>query len=377
MHSAGQAINEAARPDDAVRLLQLARSPSGALDDDVDVLSMAVLAFARSLQGQPAEALRAVEAVGPRVTELLAADPNQGNPVGAGMTFAYCFALVLDGRIDEAVAVAQLVHDETVRSGSPADQALAATLVARMHLFAGRPATARDLADRALASCLEIGQDSGTVLPATVLALAVTQLGDLTRITDLLDVAEMDAAPALGRFDAQAARTWMHAASGELSAARASQVELAERATEAGLHSIALLAVLDLARLGGAQIAADHLESVPTEGDGPYAMATRAYVAALLAGDAPALGAAADRFEAMGAILHAADAAAQEAALHAAEGRKGSAATARGRASVLMARCEGARTPALLGLQRRSRPREPHGARARGRAARGLRSDEP
>ena len=82
------------------------------------------------------------------MTELLAADPNQGNPVGAGMTFAYCFALVLDGRIDEAVAVAQLVHDETVRSGSPADQALAATLVARMHLFAGRPATARDLADR-------------------------------------------------------------------------------------------------------------------------------------------------------------------------------------------------------------------------------------
>ena len=164
VHCAGQAMNEAARPDDAVRLLELARSPSGALDDDVDVQSMAVLAFARSLQARPAEALRAVEAVGPRVAELLAADPNQGNPVGAGLTFAYCFALVLDGRIDEAVAVAQLVHDETVRSGSPADQALAATLAARMHLFAGRPATARDLAEGALASCLEIGQDSGTAL---------------------------------------------------------------------------------------------------------------------------------------------------------------------------------------------------------------------
>ena len=142
----------------------------------------------------------------------------------------------------------------------------------------------------------------------------------------------------------------MHAAAGELSAARASQVELAERATAAGLHSIALFALLDLARLGGAQMAADRLESVPTEGDGPYAIATRAHVAALVAGDAPALAASADRFEAMGAILHAADAAAQEASLHAAEGRKGSAATARGRATVLMARCEGARTPALLGL---------------------------
>ena len=350
VHCAGQALNEAARPDDSVRLLELARSPSGALDDEVDLHCMGVLAFARSMQARPAEALRAVEAVGARVAELLGADPNQGNPVGAGLAFAHCFALVLDGRIDEAVAAAHLVHDETVRSGSRADEALAAAVAARMHLFAGRPTTAGRLAEGALATCLEIGQHSGTAWPATVLALAETQMGDLKRIAALLELAEMDSAPALGRFEAQRARAWMHAASGELSAARDAHVDRAQAATAAGLHSIALFALLDLARLGSAQIAADRLESVPTEGDGPFAVAARAYVTALVARDAPSLRASADRFEAMGAILHAADAAAQEADLHAAEGRKGSAAAARGRATVLMARCEGARTPALLNL---------------------------
>jgi DNA-binding CsgD family transcriptional regulator len=142
----------------------------------------------------------------------------------------------------------------------------------------------------------------------------------------------------------------MHAAAGELSAARASAVERAEQATAAGLHAIALFALHDLARLGGAQMAADRLESVPSEGDGPYALAVRAHVAALVAGDAASLVASADRFDAMGAVLLAAEAAAQEATIHTAAGRKGSAATARGRAAILMTRCEGARTPALLAL---------------------------
>ena len=98
-------------------------------------------------------------------------------------------------------------------------------------------------------------------------------------------------------------------------------------------------------------MAADRLESVPSDGDGPYALAVRAHVAALVAGDAASLAASADRFEVMGAMLLAAEAAAQEATVHAAAGRKGSAATARGRATILMARCEGARTPALLALR--------------------------
>jgi DNA-binding CsgD family transcriptional regulator len=349
VHCGLQAMN-AALPDDAVRLAELACSPSGALDDDVEVQSVAVVAFARSLQGRPTEALRAAESVLARVPEVLAADPIPGNPAGPAATFAYCFALVGDGRIDEAAAAAHFVHDETVRMGSIADQALAATVAARMDLFAGRLATARTLADGALASCLEIGQHAASSWPAAVLGLAAAQQGDLSRIAELLERAEVEWGSRLMRFDAGAARTWMHAAAGEMSAARATTVDCAEQATAAGLHAIALGALHDLARLGGAQMAADRLESVPKEGDGPLAVAIRAHVTALAPGDAPALSASSDRFEAMGAMLFAAEAAAQAAALYTAAGRKGSAATARGRATVLMTRCEGARTPALLDL---------------------------
>ncbi|MGH9234212.1 MAG: LuxR C-terminal-related transcriptional regulator [Acidimicrobiales bacterium] len=349
VHCGLQAMN-AALPDDAVRLAERARSPSGALDDDVEVQSVAVLAFARSLQGRPAEALRAAESVLARVPEVLAADPIPGNPAGPAATFAYCFALVGVGRIEEAAAAAHFVHDETVRMGSIADQALAATVAARMDLLAGRLATARTLADGALASCLEIGQYAASSWPASVLGLAAAQQGDLSRIAELLEWAEVEWGARLMRFDAQAVRTWMHASAGEMSAARAAAVDCAEQATAAGLHAIALGALHDLARLGGAQMAADRLDSIPTEGDGPFAVAVRAYVAALVAGDAPALSASSNRFEAMGAMLFAAEAAAQGAALHTAASRKGSAATARGRATVLMAGCEGPRTPAVLDL---------------------------
>ena len=125
---------------------------------------------------------------------------------------------------------------------------------------------------------------------------------------------------------------------------------VAEQATAAGLHSVTLFALLDLARLGGPWWPPTAWSPSRPEGDGPYAIATRAHVAALVARDATALSASADRFEAMGAMLLAAEAAAQEAALHPAGGRKASAAAARGRATVLMARCGGARTPALLSL---------------------------
>ena len=214
VHCGLQAMNSA-RPDDAVRLAELARSESGALDDDVEVQSVAVLAFAWSLQARPADALRAAEAILPRVGEVLAADPVPGNPAGPAATFAYCFGLVLDGRIEEAVAAAHFMHDETVRGGSTADQALAATVAARMYLFAGRLATARILAEGALASCLEIGQYAHCVGPTGRPASSGwprPSRATSARIAEVLEWAEAEGSPRLYQFEAQAVRTWMHAA---------------------------------------------------------------------------------------------------------------------------------------------------------------------
>ncbi|MGH3527862.1 MAG: response regulator transcription factor, partial [Pseudonocardiaceae bacterium] len=70
--------------------------------------------------------------------------------------------------------------------------------------------------------------------------------------------------------------------------------------------------------------------------------------AALAADDGPGLHAASVQLEEMGALLLAADAAAQAAVLHRTRGTAAQAAFAGARATALAQRCEGARTPALL-----------------------------
>jgi DNA-binding NarL/FixJ family response regulator len=92
------------------------------------------------------------------------------------------------------------------------------------------------------------------------------------------------------------------------------------------------------------------LAELATELEGPRAPAAAAHAAALAGGDGAALMAASERLEGFGAILLAADAAAQAAAAHHGRGNRGSAHLAAARAHRLAAACEGARTPALTAL---------------------------
>jgi DNA-binding CsgD family transcriptional regulator len=93
------------------------------------------------------------------------------------------------------------------------------------------------------------------------------------------------------------------------------------------------------------------LAALPATVDGAYASAVTDYVRALADGnDAASLATSSNRFEEMGALLLAAEAAANEATVHGHEGRQSSEAAARGRARVLAARCEGAATPAVRDL---------------------------
>ena len=292
-----------------------------------------------------------MEAVGPRVTELLAADPNPGNPVGAGATFAYCFALVLDGRIERGGG--GLLSSYTTRRCGPGPLLIKRSPRRSSPACTSSPADRPrpgTLADGALASCLEIGQtplrrDASFRPPCS--ALAVTQLGDLTQ--DQGAARRRRRSRRLRRsvrFDAQAARTWMHAACRgavrRSSLVRSSSPSEPRRRASTRSHCSRCSTSPDW----------EEPRSRPTTSSPSRPRATgrtrwpRGPMSPPCSpGTRRRLGLSADRFEAMGAILHAADAAAQEASLHAAEGRKGSAATAHGRASVLMARCEGAGRP--------------------------------
>jgi DNA-binding NarL/FixJ family response regulator len=97
----------------------------------------------------------------------------------------------------------------------------------------------------------------------------------------------------------------------------------------------------------GDRTVADRLAQLATQVDGPRAPVAAAHAAALAADDGAALHAASRQLEDMGALLLAADAAAQAAAAHTRQDLRGSAHTAATRAHRLAQACEGARTPAL------------------------------
>jgi hypothetical protein len=112
-------------------------------------------------------------------------------------------------------------------------------------------------------------------------------------------------------------------------------VALACRAAEgaASQHQPATeVAALHTAVCFGDRTVADRLTQLATQVDGPRAPAAAAHAAALATDDAQALHAASAQLEQIGALLLAADAAAQAAAVHTRQGRRGSSQTATTRA---------------------------------------------
>lgn len=339
----------AARPADAVDLAGELASGAGEMTD-VRVQALSVVAFARGTQGRTSDALAAAEAGLPHVPAMLQADPVPGNPAGA-MPAAYCLALVLDGRLREAIAVASMVLDGVGDEGARALRALAATLAGRMALFGGRLGDARRLGELGLSICRETQQFPASHWPASVLATAAAQLGDAATAAWALDWAAQASpvAPLYG-MEADLARSWQFAAQGHLSAARSQATRTADDAAAAGLHTFELLALVDLARLGAPEDATERLAALAPVVDGRYASLVADHVRALAAGDAGRLDRSSADLEAADALLLAAESAAAAAALHQAAGRRGSEMTALGRARVLAARCDDARTPALRDL---------------------------
>jgi len=114
-------------------------------------------------------------------------------------------------------------------------------------------------------------------------------------------------------------------------------------------HAVEVLALHTAASFGDATVAG-RLAALAAHVDGPRAPAAAAHSAALAAGDGAGLDAAAAQLEELGALLLAADAAAQAAAAYTRAGQRGSAQLATARAHRLARACEGARTPALAAL---------------------------
>ena len=145
-------------------------------------------------------------------------------------------------------------------------------------------------------------------------------------------------------FDPQLrlADAWLSAAQGHVSGAVSQATEAADLAKNSGQRAVEMLALHDAARFGD-QAGLQRLVDVAEDIGGRLAQIHAAYAAAMLASDAAKLFCAAEQFEAIGALLSAADATAQSAALFKAAGDRRRAVEAAAAANRLAAACGGVR----------------------------------
>jgi DNA-binding NarL/FixJ family response regulator len=139
---------------------------------------------------------------------------------------------------------------------------------------------------------------------------------------------------------------WLAAAQGHVSGAISRALEAADLAKESGQRAVEMFALHDAARFGDL-CSLQRLVDVAQSIRGQLAEVHAAYAAALLASDAAKVQDVAERFEAIGALLSAADAAAQAAVLFQAADDRRRAVEAAAIADRLAAACGGVRTPAL------------------------------
>jgi DNA-binding CsgD family transcriptional regulator len=141
-------------------------------------------------------------------------------------------------------------------------------------------------------------------------------------------------------------QAWLAAAEGNVSVAISLAHEAAELAAESGQRATELAALHDAVRFGDRDI----LPRVIDVASGVYgrlAPTIAAYAKALMDGDGGAISNAANRFEEIGSLLSAADAAAQAAQVHHDDGNRRGATEAAAMADRLAQACGGIRTPAL------------------------------
>ena len=142
------------------------------------------------------------------------------------------------------------------------------------------------------------------------------------------------------------AESWLAAAEGNVSAAIELALEAAAQASDSEQQAIEMLALHDAVRFGD-QTCLDRLVETAAATDGRLAAAIAAHAEAVRDRDAAGIATAAEQFEDIGALLSAADAAAQAAVAFASTDDRRRSVEAAARAHRLAAECGGIRTPAL------------------------------
>jgi DNA-binding CsgD family transcriptional regulator len=258
------------------------------------------------------------------------------------------FALVQAGRLDEAEARGRSWFEVAARARMPLGVIWLSVHLARCAVTQGRPETALRWCSRARTAIDASGLEGMRPATYAIQAVAHGLLGDGTASAACAAEAEtLRSGFGFLAVELPLGRAWSLIAGGALTAARDVLVPAADNAEQSGHLPAAAWLLHEAVRLDAAAVAAPRLGVLSIMTDSALVTARAEHAAALVAGDGAGLAAAADRFEALGALLLAAEAAAAGADAWRAEQEQRRASALDVRSNELAARCEGARTPAL------------------------------
>jgi len=265
-------------------------------------------------------------------------------------------ALAHAGRINEAVESAETLYQQALREGSPEQQAWFSWQLCKMSPDRGHFRSATQYGREAVTLFHQLGWPLFEHFALIHLAIAHALTGDAAGATEAL---RRDAALELPPdcyypVDREMADAWIAAANGDLRDAAARFRRAAEIGAEIDDRVGSAAALHALARIGQAPTAAKGLSALTGEVEGDLIVVRAAHAEALSTGDAAALEGVTDRFEAMGATVLAAEAAADAAVLWRKQREPRRAARLETRAMALAKFCEDPATPALQAVSGRA-----------------------
>jgi DNA-binding CsgD family transcriptional regulator len=314
--------------------------------DDLPAVADAEIAWA--LAAIAADAGRTTEAVAVADAGYTVATRSFDAPqMRFNIADAHVSALLLSGRVIEAVEVAERVREQAADLPGAA-HLLGAAVAGRAALGAGHLDTACSMLEQAAVALSAAGHAIGWGYRyhfplSTALAIrgatgeaaaALVALDELRRPFRSLD------------YERSLARAWLAAGQGAVSEGIAILLSAAERAGASGQFA-AEVSCLQTATQFGDRSGAPRLRELEAIVEGPRVGLAARFAEALRDGDAAELAAVSEDFERMGDLVAAVDAAAHAAIGYRRQDLRGSALACSTRADGLAQQCGGASTPAL------------------------------
>jgi ATP/maltotriose-dependent transcriptional regulator MalT len=273
---------------------------------------------------------------------------ERGGAEPGRVRLAQVVALTEAGRLAEASTAATALYDRALRMHSRTGQAWVAMMRGRVGLLTGQLGPAENAFAEGMAIAADLGQLALRRWCAVGVALAAGQRGDTVRASAAIE--ELDSLPPTDLHmlasDELRARAWTAQLTGHPMQAHDLLRQAAEVASESGAFALAAAAWHDLARLGGPDTTRPLID-IADASDNQLVAARAGAVAALYRHDPDALTTAGERFEAMGALLLAAESIAAAAAEYRRRQDGRAAERLADRAHALVDRCDGVNTPGL------------------------------